>query len=286
MTPTSPPIAAWELGMRLREIRETKDLHRADVVNSLNITQNYLSNIEHGRRTIAEEKLDTLIGLYDIEDQREELFGLRRASNRRGWWSRYNTKLPAELVKLFSYMHGASTIRSYEGSVVSGLLQTTEYARAIHQADEPNLRPSDVDIRVAARLRSQQQITGPDPIDATIVMAETALRQQIGGTAVLAGQLEHLLRLLDQHSDTLDVRIIPFEAGAYGAVGSSTFHLLEFAGYKVRRLAWHETVTTLQLLDDDERVHTYDSCFADALDHAADQESSKKLITEALEKLT
>ena len=286
MTPTSPPVAAWELGMRLREIRDRKELHRADIARSLGITQNYLSNIEHGRRTIAEDKLEILLELYDIEDQRDELFGLRRASNRRGWWSRYNTKLPAELTKLFSYMHGATAFRSYEPGVISGLLQTTEYARALHQADKINIRQSEVDIRVAARIRNQERLSSPEPLPATIVMAEAALRQQVGGTAVLAGQLEHVLRLLDWHADTLDLRIIPFEAGAYGAAGSSVFHLLEFSSYKVRRLAWHETVTTLQLLDDEESVHSYDMCFANALDHAADREDSKKLITTALEDIT
>lgn len=286
MTPTSPPVAAWELGMRLREFREQRDLQRIEVANAVGITQNYLSNIEHGRRTVAEDKLSALIDLYDIADHHDELFGLRRASNRRGWWSRYNTKLPAELTKLFSYMHGASAFRSYEPGVISGLLQTTEYARAIHQSDQANVRLSDVDARIAARLRNQERLSKPEPLPATIVMTEAALRQQVGGTAVLAGQLEHLLTLLDWHADTLDVRIIPFDAGSYGALGSSTFHLLEFAGHKVRRLAWHETVTTLQLLDDEDLVHSYDICFANALDRAADQETSKKLITEALEDIT
>lgn len=286
MAPTSPPVAAWELGMRLREIRDQKELHRADVASSLGITQNYLSNIEHGRRTIAEDKLDVLVGIYDIEDQREELFALRGISNRRGWWSRYTTKLPAELIKLFSYTHGASAFRSYEPAAISGLLQTTEYARAIHQSDSANLRMSDVDSRVAARLRSQERLSKPEPLPTTIVMTEMALRQQVGGTAVLAGQLEHLLKLLDWHADSLNVRIIPFAAGSYGALSSSTFHVLEFASYKVRRLAWHETVTTLQLLDDEDLVHSYDMCFANALDHAADQETSKKVITEALEDIT
>lgn len=286
MTPTSPPVATWELGLRLREIREREDLHPADVAKSIGITQNYLSNVEHGRRTIAEEKLVALIDTYSAHQEREELVALRRICDRRGWWSRYNTALPAELVKLFSYTHGATAIRSYEGSLVSGLLQTEDYARAVHRGDVGNLRASDVETRVEARLRSQERLHGPEPLCTTIVMSEATLWQQVGGTAVLAGQLEHLLTVTDQLATTLDLRIIPFSANASGALGSSTFHVLEFASDRVRRLAWHETVITLQLLDDETRIHCYDTCFADALDRAADPDTSKKLITHALEHIT
>lgn len=252
MTPTSPPVAAWELGMRLREIRDRKELHRADVASALGITQNYLSNIEHGRRTIAEDKLHIIIGIYDIEDQRDELFALRGISNRRGWWSRYNTKLPTELVKLFSYLHGASALRSYEGSLVSGFLQTENYARAVHRGNGTLIAPSEVDTRVAARMRNQMRLFGDDPLPATIIMSEATLWHQVGGTAVLAGQLERLLDLIDD-VPSLDLRIIPFAAGGYGALGGGTFHVLEFGGRRVRRLAWHETVTVTQLLDEDRK---------------------------------
>lgn len=285
MTPTSPPVAAWELGLRLREIRDQRDLAPADAAKSAGITQTYLSNVEHGRRTIGEDKLHALLDTYEALHQHDELVALRRASDRRGWWSRYNTKLPLELVKLFSYMHGATAIRSYEGSVVSGLLQTEDYARAIHKGDGANLRLSDVDFRVEARLRNQQRLHSEEPLHASIVMSEAALRHQVGGPAVLAGQLEHLLDLIEQLPETLDLRVIPFTANSYGALNSSTFHVLEFNSHRVRRLAWHEVVTTLQLLDDEERVHRYDMCFAEALARAADPDASKKLIAEELENI-
>ncbi|MEV0696436.1 helix-turn-helix transcriptional regulator [Saccharopolyspora sp. NPDC050389] len=287
MAPSSPPVAAWELGIRLREARDLINLSSTDAAKSIGITQNYLSNVEHGRRRIAEDKLDKLLTNYGVrDDEREELLALRRASDGSGWWSRYSGLFSPELVRFFGYEHGAQEVHTYEGAMISGLLQTENYSRAVHSGDSANLRKSEVERRIEARNRRQQRLSGPEPLNATILMAESALYQQVGGPGVLAEQLEHLLKLMDECADGLDVRIIPFSAGAYCALGSSTFHLLTFPSARLVRLGWHETVTSLNLVESELKIHQYSVAFSEALSRAADRDGSKQLIHKALHQIT
>ncbi|MGW5642881.1 helix-turn-helix domain-containing protein [Saccharopolyspora sp. NPDC003752] len=287
MAPSSPPVAAWELGIRLREARELVDLSSTDAAKSIGITQNYLSNVEHGRRRIAEDKLDKLLTNYGVrDDEREELLALRRASDGSGWWSRYSGLFSPELIRFFGYEHGAQEVHTYEGAMISGLLQTENYSRAVHSGDSANLRKSEVERRIEARIRRQERLSGPDPLNATILMAEGALHQQVGGPEILAEQLQQLLTMMDEHSGTLDVRIIPFSAGAYCALGSSTFHLLTFPSTRLVRLGWHETVTSLNLVESELKIHQYSVAFSEALSRAADRDGSKQLIHKALHQIT
>ncbi|MEV0082522.1 helix-turn-helix transcriptional regulator [Saccharopolyspora sp. NPDC050642] len=287
MAPSSPPVAAWELGIRLREARELIDLSSTDAAKSIGITQNYLSNVEHGRRRIAEDKLDKLLTNYGVrDDEREELLALRRASDGSGWWSRYSGLFSPELIRFFGYEHGAQEVHTYEGAMISGLLQTENYSRAVHSGDSANLRKSEVERRIEARIRRQERLSAPDPLNATILMAEGALHQQVGGPEVLAEQLQQLLTMMDEHSGTLDVRIIPFSAGAYCALGSSTFHLLTFPSTRLVRLGWHETVTSLNLVESELKIHQYSVAFSEALSRAADRDGSKQLIHKALHQIT
>lgn len=287
MTTSSPSTAMWELGLRLRAARDQAGLTAEESAAAIPIKPHYLYNVERGRRMLAEDKLAALLELYEpTADEHTELLALRRTSNTRGWWSHYNDVLQDSLLKLYSYEQGANEIKSYESGVMSGLLQTERYARAVHQSDKANLRPSDAERRTEARLRRQERLFEPDPLHALIVMNEATLWQQVGGVDILAEQLQHLIAVMDGDSHNVDLRIIPFTAGSYGAIGSSTFHLLTFPSPKLTPLVWQENVTSLRLLDDETQLRQYHAAFAEALGRAVDRDTSRKLIQRALGAIT
>lgn len=287
MTTSSPSTAMWEMGLRLRAARDRAGYAAEEAAAAIPVKPHYLNNVERGRRMLAEDKLATLLELYEpTADEHEELLALRRTFNTRGWWSQYSDVLQDSLLKLYSYEQGAHEIRSYESGLVSGLLQTERYARAVHQGDTANLRPSDVERRTEARMRRQERLFEPDPLHALIVMNEATLWQQVGGSDVLAGQLERLIALMDAETPTIDLRIIPFTGDSYGALGSSTFHLLKFPSPRLTPLVWQESVTSLRLVDDETQLRQYHASFAEALDRAADHDTSRKLIHASLGSIT
>ncbi|WP_019856034.1 helix-turn-helix domain-containing protein [Actinopolyspora mortivallis] len=282
MAPSSPTVAAWELGRRLREKRDEAGLSATAAARKFGITAAYLSEFENGKKNIGEERLARLIEAYELDEQEAaELFGLRNEAGNRGWWSEYSALFSDELLRFFGYEHGAESVRSYDSAIVNGLLQTENYARAVIEAGAPNIRLAEVERRLECRLRRQHRVTGSEPLHLSSVMSEAVLHQRIGGAGVLAEQLEHLVELINAHPDTLDIRVVPFESTGHDAIGGSPFLLMTFPTGKLPTLLWHETVTSTQLITDSLTIREHSLAHTEASKAALDRKDSLDKIASA-----
>jgi transcriptional regulator with XRE-family HTH domain len=279
MPPISPTIASWTLGRRLREIREEAGLTSGAASKFIGVTSAYLSETEHGKKTLVLEKLNTLMAEYGVEDaEAQELRALREQAVQRGWWAKYSGIFSNDLLRFFGFEHGAEAVQAYDSGVVNGLLQTENYAQAISEASTGNLRLAEIDRRITCRMTRQLRLTGDDPLRFNSVMSEAVLRQEIGGPEVLKAQLEHLLALIDDHSDTLDVRIVPFSARGHEAMGGSAFYLMTFPNGRLPTVLWQETVTSTHLITDPMTVREYAIAHTAATQSALNREDSRALI--------
>jgi hypothetical protein len=111
-----------------------------------------------------------------------------------------------------------------------------------------------------------------------VIMSEAALRQQIGGPAVLRAQLEHLLTVIEQHPDNVEIRVIPFTATACNLFGAGTLQLLDFQSARLPRVAWLETVSTWGVITDTTRVRDISMAFNEAMERTLDPKRSKDTI--------
>ena len=112
----------------------------------------------------------------------------------------------------------ARSIGEYAGSVIPGLLQTSEYARASFAAalvDVPRQTADDV---VTVRMRRQQVLNRQRPPELWVVIDEAALARVAGGTAVMRHQLEHIL--VEAEKPHVTVQVIGFEYGIYPGGGN------------------------------------------------------------------
>ncbi|MGW1680191.1 helix-turn-helix domain-containing protein [Saccharopolyspora sp. NPDC002376] len=279
MPPSSPTVANWALGRRLREVREENGLTSGAASKLIGVTSAYLSEVEHGKKTLAPDKLDTLMVEYGIEAaEAEELRVLREQAVQRGWWAKYSGIFGNDLLRFFGFEHGAEEVHAYDSGVMNGLLQTEDYARAISEASTGNLRLAEVDRRVTCRMTRQRRLAGNDPLRFNIVMAEAVLRQEIGGPDVLKAQLEHILALVDGYPDTLDLRIVPFSARGHEAMGGSAFYLMTFPNGRLPTVLWQETVTSTNLIIDAMTVREYAIAHTAATQAALGREESRALI--------
>lgn len=284
---SSPTVAAWELGLRLREAREEVGLSGIAAAKSLGISQNFLSDVEHGKRKLTETKLTETCSLYAVrDDEAQELRVLREQADQRAWWTKYTGLFPAELLRYFGYEHGAESIRTHESLLIPGLLQTEAYARAIIAGDSPNVRASDTNQRIQARQLRQRRLSDDEPLKLTALISEGALKQQVGGREVLADQLRHLISLIEEHPDTLEVLVVPFTADAHGALGAPTFHLLSFPSPRLPGLGFQETITHASLVENPVRVNQYNATYEKAMEQTADRKGSLDLIRRELRALT
>lgn len=118
-------------------------------------------------------------------------------------------KLQAEILALESQ---ATRIGEFQPSMMSGLVQTAEYANeALHIPSGPAaFGKSEDDIQEMVAVRLQRQGALYDPAKRVqIVMLESALRVRLCSAATLAGQLDRLLALAGLPS--FELTIVPFD---------------------------------------------------------------------------
>src|SRR5687767_5374134 len=111
MAPSSPTVAAWELGLRLRERRELMDITAASAAKAIHTGQSFVSGVETGRVKINARKLAELAAVLDFDqDETEELQELREAAGKRAWWSPYSVMFSSDVLRYFGFEHGAEGI--------------------------------------------------------------------------------------------------------------------------------------------------------------------------------
>jgi hypothetical protein len=106
---------------------------------------------------------------------------------------------------------GGEAVQDSEVTLIPGLFQTPEYARAMLAA-RPHVTADEVENLVAARLARQEILDGENPPLIYAVLDEAALHRQVGGAEVMRNQLLHLMALSRQA--TITVQVIPFALGA------------------------------------------------------------------------
>ncbi|MEU2413958.1 DUF5753 domain-containing protein [Streptomyces sp. NPDC013099] len=117
----------------------------------------------------------------------------------------------------------ADNITGWHPTLMPGMLQTADYARAVITASAPALAPEDVDERAAGRTVRIDTLGRAAGRTARFVIGEDVLTQPVGGPATLAAQLDHLLTVVALRP-SLDVRILPRGAAHPGLAGAFTVY--------------------------------------------------------------
>lgn len=219
-------IKARRLGLYLTRLRESYGLDIRAVAERINVSHMTVRRVEQGLHQTDLVILEKLFDTYEVAfERRQELLELAAEAFRSGWWIEYGDVLHG----LFAVMEDEATqILSYQSQVIPGLLQTDAYARALFQAalGEPDTwEIKDVEKRVRARRERRSVLERMDPPRLHAVLAEGALRQQVGGRNVMREQLEHLAEMSTRSNVTLQV--LPYRAGAHAGL-SGSFSIFEF----------------------------------------------------------
>jgi hypothetical protein len=97
--------------------------------------------------------------------------------------------------------------------VVTGLLQTREYAEAVITAADWEAEPAQIARWVQLRMARQAVLRQEAPPQLSVIIDEFALRREIGGPDVMRGQLAHLLATAELPQ--MDLRVLPASVGAH-----------------------------------------------------------------------
>lgn len=176
----------------------------------------------------------------------------------------------------------ASDLACFQIDIVHGLLQTEDYARALINSAGEVIDPEDMDKFLRLRMDRQQRLSGDDPIALRVILGESALHTEVGGPKVLRSQLDHLIGLAES-SPNIEVRVLPYAAGAHPAVGCN-FAVLAFPGEDGAaepEAIYTENVVSFVLQDDSDEVARFQRVYDQVWGMTVDAEASVEIMRRA-----
>jgi transcriptional regulator with XRE-family HTH domain len=224
-TAAGPQLRRRELSAELRSLRNTAGLTIEQVAASLMCSPSKVSRMESGNRTVTLRDVRDLCALYQVTDstKRDHLMELAREGRKQGWWQSYGLPYGTYI----GLEADANSISCYNGTLIDGLLQTTDYSRVLETAGWVERDAEQIERRVAVRLRRQSLLDGDSPLRLRAMIDESALHRVMGNSSIMKAQLNHLVEISRRTNVT--IRIIPYTTGAHAAL-DSIFTILEFPG--------------------------------------------------------
>jgi transcriptional regulator with XRE-family HTH domain len=279
----SPTVRRRRLALELRRLREAAKLTCEEVADHLECSASKISRVETGRVSVSPRDVRDMLELYGVPAaQRESLVQLARDSRQKGWWHAYSDTMQPQMATYIGLESAASEIRIYEVSLIPGLLQTEDYARAVIRAGMVNSPAEDIDRRVSLLMARQPAVVREDPPKVWAVLDEAALRRRVGGSGLMRLQLEHLLA--QAALPNVAVQVIPFGGGAHPAMGRP-FIILVFPERVDTDVVYLEDLTSALYLEDVAEVDRYNVFFNHLRATALSFDDSSALINSVLKEM-
>ncbi len=268
-----PTARSRELGDGLRQAIEQSGLTGKQAAKIMDCTPSFVSMLLAGKRGASEVDIAAFLGVCRVDGaERERLLALCRDQDNPGWLQQHGTRLPKQLRTLIDHETKAVAISDFQPMVVPGPLQTGDYAHALIR-ETGIVPPGEIEDRVAAPLARQSLFSRERPARFTYYLHEYALRLPVGGAAVLAEQLDHLLRMARRSYLTL--RVVPAARGGHAGI-AGPFMLMEFTRFTP--VAYLDSETACLFLEQPEEIAAYRRILDVLAETALSEGQSRQLI--------
>lgn len=198
-TPSASSVheARSALGKRLRELRQQAGLTGTRLAESLSWPQSKVSKLETARQTPSDDDIRAWTRATGSDPQTDELLtALHTLEAQHAEWQRVlRPGLQPHQSKLSELDARTRLFRVFEATVIPGLLQTAEYARArLAQGVILFHASNDINEAVQARMKRQELLYREDK-RFHFVITEAALRLRLCAPRVMLAQLDRLISL-------------------------------------------------------------------------------------------
>src|SRR6201996_2603685 len=265
--PASPIVRRRRLAAELRRLRERADLTGDFVADRMGWSASKVSRIENAHTAARPAEI-------------QKLLALAQEAKRKGWWKAYSDALPGPHTRFIGLEAEAAATSIWCPEVVSGLLQTEDYAREVIRTAGGATPPGEIERRVEARMVRQQLLYRDPPFELTAVIDESVLMRRIGSEPIMAAQIGRLLEL--SALPHLSLRILPLD-GTHPVVAGG-FILLQFGA--VHEVSFHdvayiEHVTDSFYIESERDTFEYANGFRRLNDAALTRKDSQVRLTQA-----
>lgn len=207
---TCPPLARRRVACTVRRMRDHASLRQVQAASRLDLSRSALNRMESGATRVSVHLARSMMDLYDHYNP--DLLDAIRVAWSRGWWQDFGLRADDYV----GWETGAAHIREVATARIPALLQTEDYARAL-LADDENTESALTVVKTRQHRLADMRLS--------VVLTESALHNDVGGSAVMRKQWAHLRACAAW--PTVSIRVLPAAAVAY--LQASSFRLLEFA---------------------------------------------------------
>lgn len=266
LTPDSS-IKHW-IASDLRFYREREGMSLSQMGLVMGCSRHTVSNVEHARDgwNLNEDQAGRLDAYLRFNGHFARLILYARTAHDPDWFVEY-AKHEAR----------ASVIRTYRLSLIPGLFQTPEYARALISASR---LVEDVESAVTSRMKRQEVLTKPDPPLVWVLLDETVLYRPVGTPKVMHDQLARMRDMAESRNVT--IRVVPQSAGYYIGLHGSFNSLTTRSG----ELVFVEAPGGGRLIQGNTEVRDFGVRWDRIGASALPWDSSRDLIAQAMERYT
>ena len=266
MSTGGPGLERLRLRTALRKARTTAELTQRQVAEALDWSLSKVVRIESGQVGISLTDLRALISLYKITDRDyiDSLIASARVA-RYQQWSVYQDLYDKPFMSYLEFEASSEAVLNYQPLTVPGLMQTDGYARALLLANQ--LSRKDVERKIELRMARKSLLDNPD-FRGSFLLDEAVFHRQVGGLRVHAAQIRHLFKACERPG--IEIKVMPFSAGAYPGWGSS-FVILELGdGYEDLLYLENPRGDQVMTRDDQELLSHYKTMFYSLFSEAVD----------------
>ncbi|MCX5378709.1 helix-turn-helix transcriptional regulator [Streptomyces sp. NBC_00091] len=253
-----------------RELYPERRLTQTDTARLARTSKSTVSRLESGEGPIPPELPAVLDQIFKTDGLFKQLYEEAVAQS-----------FPAMHRRRMKLERKAIAIWEWSQHVVPGLLQTSDYARAILCKGDPRASEAEITKAVRARLTRQDILRGAAPPEVRVVLCESVLHRHLGHRDVMRGQLSALLTHMEH--PTIGIRVLPLDAEAHLMITSSASFLTAPSHMTVVCV---EAYRSSEIIEDLEHVRAAQRAFEDLMGEALPARRSADLIRQQMEKLT
>jgi len=203
----------------MRAMREQRGWSRAELAAHAQYSESLIAMVETYQRaptkTLA-KALDRAFGTAGFTEEVPGKPGTPGTFER--MWRKLRTISFPEPFRPYAELEAkAAVLRTFQHSLIPGLLQTEDYARAV-LSTKPGATEVDIEVSVSERLARQQILTRDDPPSPRLyaLLDEGILYRPVAPAPVMHDQL---IRLVEMSSwPHVTIQVVPYAAGGHSGL--------------------------------------------------------------------
>ncbi|MBX7268288.1 helix-turn-helix domain-containing protein [Micromonospora sp. Llam7] len=285
VTETGSTVPRRELGRLLRQTREQAGIGLEAAASDLEWSRAKMYRVEAGQAPIRALDVEQMCRLYGaVPEMSEVLVSLAKESKSKGWYHAYGEVIPRWFQLYVGLESAANRIRSYEQSLIPGLLQTPEYTAEVARC-RPGITDGEVAKLVELRLERQRILTRRRPAAPMldVILDEGLLHRSLPG---ISRQIAKLIEAGE--APNVSVRIAPLNGKLNRAAVAGSFVILDFPVKGARSAepttVYNESLSGALYLDRRDEVRAYAEVWNQLSAAALSTEESRTLLRRIMER--